>query len=158
LRLFLFPLLPPLYRLMVSRYCRGYAFQRSRLGWDFTSFSLPVVKESKFFSYRPLFYLSVFTVWIERIARSCYSPTVSGLTRRGNRLLVRIGRTFEPTRSGTDSSALASSHYAHASGQFLPLIRTLLEFLHHGSQARLRTFPDVLVDGGLCLPRFQVGQ
>ena len=72
--------------------------------------------------------------------------------------MVGIGRTFEPTRSGTGSSAFASSHYAHASGQRLPLIRTLLKSLHHGSQARLRTFPDVLSDGGLCLLGFQVGQ
>jgi hypothetical protein len=78
--------------------------------------------------------------------------------RRSNRLLMGIGRTFEPTRSGTGSSAGAASHYAHASGQGLPLIRTLLQALHHGSQARLRTFPDVLGDRGVCVPRFQVGQ
>ncbi len=41
---------------------------------------------------------------------SCYSPIVSGRPRRNNRLLVGIGRTFEPTRSGTGSSAGASSH------------------------------------------------
>ena len=69
-----------------------------------------------------------------------------------------IGRTFEPMRSGTGSSAGASSHQAHASGQEMSLIRTLLEILHHGSQARLRTFPDVLGDRGVCLLRFQVGE
>jgi len=69
---------------------------------------------------------------------------------------VGIGRTFEPTRSGTGS--FARSHEAHASGQDLPFIRTLLEILHHGLQARLRTFPDMLGDRGLCLPGFQVGQ
>src|SRR5260370_34943289 len=79
---------------------------------------------------------------------SCSSPTVSGLSRRRNRLLVEIGRTLKPTRSGTGSSAFASSHYAHASGQVLPLIRTLLKLLHHGFQARLRPFPDRLGGGG----------
>jgi hypothetical protein len=86
---------------------------------------------------------------------SCCSPTVSGLSRRRNRLLVEIGRTFQPTRSGTGS--FARSRHAHASGEWLPFIRTLLQILHHGSQARLRTFPDVLGDGGCCLLRFQVG-
>jgi hypothetical protein len=89
---------------------------------------------------------------------SCYSPTVSGLSGRRNRLLVEIGRTLKPTRSDTGSSAFASSHYAHASGQVLPLIRTLLKLLHHGLQARLRTFPDRLGDRGDRLLRFQVGQ
>ena len=89
---------------------------------------------------------------------SCSSPTASSRLRRGDRFLVGIGRTFEPTRSGTGSSAGATSHYAHASGQRLPLIRTLLQVLHHGSQARLRTFPDVLGDRGVGLLRFQVGQ
>ncbi len=72
--------------------------------------------------------------------------------------MVEIGRTFKPTRSGTGSSAFASSHYAHASRQVLPLIRTLLKLLHHGLQARLRTFPDWLGDRGDRLLRFQVGQ
>ena len=89
---------------------------------------------------------------------SCSSPTVSSRFRRNNRLLVGIGRTFEPTRSCTGSSAFASSHYAHASGQVLPLIRTLLKLLHHGLQARLRTFPDWLGDRGDRLLRFQVGK
>jgi hypothetical protein len=44
----------------------------------------------------------------------------------------------------------------------MPLIRTLLQSLHHGSQARLPaqpgTFPDVLVDRGNGLLRFQVGK
>jgi hypothetical protein len=43
-------------------------------------------------------------------------------------------------------------------GQVLPLIRALLQLLHHGSQARLRTFPDVLGDRGDVLFRFQVGE
>jgi len=42
-------------------------------------------------------------------------------------------RTFGPTRSGTGK--------AHASGQGLPLIRTLDDSLMCGPQARLRTFP-----------------
>ena len=67
-----------------------------------------------------------------------------------------ISRTFKPTRSGTGS--FARSQQAHASGQSLPLIRTLLQPLHHGSQARFRTFPDVLGDRGDRLFRFQVGQ
>ena len=87
---------------------------------------------------------------------SCYSPIVSGRPRRNNRLLVGIGRTFEPTRSGTGS--LARRRQAHASGQFLPLIRTLLQILYHGSQARLRTFPHVVVDRGKSLLPFQVGK
>src|SRR5260370_38243070 len=86
------------------------------------------------------------------------SPHVSGLSRRRNRLLVEIGRIFKPTRSGTGSSVFASSLYAHASGQVLPLIRTLLKRLHHGLQARLRTFPDRLGDRGDRLLRFQGGQ
>src|SRR5260221_10062756 len=88
---------------------------------------------------------------------SCSSPNASGRSRRRNWLLVGIGRTFEPTRSGTGSS-FVRCRQAHASGQVLPLIRTLLKGLHHGSQARLRTFPDVLGDGGLCLLWFKVGQ
>src|SRR5260370_1159684 len=87
---------------------------------------------------------------------SCYSPNASGRSLWMNRLLVGIGRTFKPTYSGTGS--LARSHQAHASGQVLPFIRTLLETLHHGLQARLRTFPDMLGDRGFCLPRFKVGQ
>jgi hypothetical protein len=71
--------------------------------------------------------------------------------------LVGIGRTFEPTRSGT-GSPFVRSRQAHASGQVLPFIRTLLKLLHHGSQARFRTFPDVLGDRGDGLFRFQVGQ
>ncbi|GAC1675781.1 MAG: hypothetical protein PVS3B1_16190 [Ktedonobacteraceae bacterium] len=69
-----------------------------------------------------------------------------------------IGRTLKPTRSGMGSSADASSHYAHASGQRLPLIRALLQSLHHGSQARLRIFPDLLGDRGDDVLRFQIGQ
>src|SRR5215471_16797516 len=89
---------------------------------------------------------------------SCCSPIASGRSRRRNRLLVGIGRTFQPTRSGTGSPSFASSHYAHASRQVLPLIRTLLQFLHHGLQARLRTFPVVLGDRGDGLFRFKVGE
>ena len=70
--------------------------------------------------------------------------------------MVGIGRTFEPTRSGTGS--FARSRHAHALGQGLPLIRTLLQILHHGSQARLRTCPDLLGDGGDGLLWSQVGQ
>ena len=87
---------------------------------------------------------------------SCYSPNASGRSLGMNRLLVGIGRIFKPTRSGTGS--FARSHHAHASGQDLPFIRTLLENLHHGSQARLRTFPDMLGDRGFYLPRFKVGK
>src|ERR1700686_3771151 len=87
---------------------------------------------------------------------SCCSPNVSLFSIRKTRLLVGKGSTFEPTRSGTGS--FARSRHAHASGQFLPLIRTLLQTLHHGSQARLRTCPDRLVDRGKRLLRFQVGQ
>src|SRR5437660_8122926 len=89
---------------------------------------------------------------------SCYSPNASGCSvSRDNRLLVGIGRTFEPTRSGTGSS-FVRCRQTHASGQVLPLIRTLLKVLHHGSQARLRTFPHVAGDGGLYLLRFQAGK
>ena len=88
---------------------------------------------------------------------SCSSPTVSGLSRRRNRLLVEIGRTLKPTRSGTGSS-LVRCRQAHALGQVLPLIRTLLQILHHGSQARLRTCPDLLGDGGDGLLWSQVGK
>ncbi len=70
---------------------------------------------------------------------------------------MEIGRTFEPTRSGTGSS-FARSQQAHALGQVLPLIRALLQILHHGPQARLRTLPDVLGDRGDGLFRFQVGE
>src|SRR5262249_7261673 len=89
---------------------------------------------------------------------SCSSPTVSGLSRRRNRLLVEIGRTFKPTRSGTGSSALASNHYAPASTQMLPFIRTLLQLIHHGEPPRFHTLPDRLGDRGDRLLRFQVGQ
>src|SRR6202140_1834079 len=87
---------------------------------------------------------------------SCCSPNVSLFSIRKTRLLVGIGSTFEPTRSGTGS--FSRSRQAHASGQFLPLIRTLLQTLHHGSQARLRTFPDRLVPRGQRLLRLQVGK
>ena len=66
------------------------------------------------------------------------------------------GRTFKPAYSGTGS--FARSQQAHASGQTLPLIRALLESLHHGSQAGLRTLPVVLGDRGNCLFRFQVSE
>jgi len=69
---------------------------------------------------------------------------------------VGIGRTFEPTRSGTGSHPIGQQ--AHASGQVLPLIRTLLQSLHHGSQARLRTFPGMLGDRGDDLFGFKVSQ
>ena len=87
---------------------------------------------------------------------SCCSPTVSLFSIRKTRLLVGIGRTFEPTRSGTGS--FARSRHAHALGQGLPLIRALLKLLHHGSQARLRTCPDLLGDGGDGLLWSQVGK
>ena len=87
---------------------------------------------------------------------SCCSPNVSLFSIRKTRLLVGIGRTFEPTRSGTGS--FARSRHAHALGQGLPLIRALLQILHHGSQARLRTCPDLLGDGGDGLLWSQVGQ
>ena len=87
---------------------------------------------------------------------SCSSLNASSWHRYVNRLLLRIGRTFEPTRSGTGSST--RSHYAHASGQALPFIRTLLQPLHYGSQARFRTLPDVLGNRGDRLLRGQVGQ
>src|SRR5215469_11813684 len=87
---------------------------------------------------------------------SSSSPNASLLTWWKTRLLVEIGRTFEPTRSGT--GGFARSRQAHASGEVLPFIRTLLQTLHHGSQARLRTCPGVLGDRGLCLLRFQIGQ
>src|SRR5579883_1716821 len=80
------------------------------------------------------------------------------LTQRTNRLLLRIGRTLKPTCSGTGSSALASSYYAHALGQVLPRIRPLLKALHHGSQARFRTLPDRLGDAGLIFSRIKIGQ
>src|SRR5205085_957051 len=48
-------------------------------------------------------------------------------------LLCRFASTFGPTRSGTGMT--------HASGQALPLIRTLLDTLVCEPQARLRTFP-----------------
>src|SRR5215471_12676070 len=87
---------------------------------------------------------------------SCCSPTVSLFSARKTRLLVGIGKTFEPTHSGTGS--FARSRQAHASGKELPFIRALLEVLYHGSQARLRTCPDLLGDRGDRLFRFKVGQ
>ena len=67
-----------------------------------------------------------------------------------------IGRTFEPTRSGTGS--FSRSRQAHASRQVLPLIRTLLKPLDHGSQARLRTFPHLVGDRRDGLVGFQMSQ
>lgn len=67
-----------------------------------------------------------------------------------------IGRTLKPTRSGTGS--FSRSHQTHASGQNLPLIRTLLQGLHHGLQARLRPCPVRLADGGFRMLRFEIGQ
>ena len=87
---------------------------------------------------------------------SCCSPNVSLFSIRKTRLLVGIGKTFEPTRSGTGS--FARSRHAHALGQGLPLIRALLQTLHHSSQARLRTCPDRLGDGGDGLLWSQVGK
>lgn len=60
--------------------------------------------------------------------------------------MLSVDRTFQPTRSGTGS--FSRSHQPHASGQGLPVIRTLLQTLDHGLQARLRTFPDGLGDRG----------
>ena len=87
---------------------------------------------------------------------SCCSPNVSLFSIRKTRLLVGIGRTFEPTHSGTGS--FPRSQQAHALGQGLPLIRTLMQIFHHGSQARLRTCPDLLGDGGDDLLWSEVGQ
>src|SRR5215470_7058057 len=91
---------------------------------------------------------------------SCYSLNASGRSRRRNRLLVGIGRTFKPTRSGTGS--FAGSQQAHALGEWFPFIRALLQALHHGSQARLHahpgTFPHMAGDAGDSLLRFQVGK
>src|SRR5260370_25765067 len=63
-------------------------------------------------------------------------------------LLCRFASTFGPTRSGTGIT--------HASGQALPLIRTLLDTLLCQPQARLRTLPgtDILRtrgDGVCCI-------
>src|SRR6266567_2196500 len=73
-----------------------------------------------------------------------------------DKLLLRIGRTFEPTRSGTGS--FPRSQHTHASGQGLPVIRTLSQPLDHGSQARLRTFPHMAGDRGDILFGFEVGE
>jgi hypothetical protein len=61
-----------------------------------------------------------------------------------------VFKNFEPTRSGFGD--------AKASRQWLPLIRTLLQSLHLGSQAQFRTLPIFQGDGGDGVFRFQVGQ
>src|SRR5947209_3346502 len=63
-----------------------------------------------------------------------------------DKLLSVRSKTFEPTRSGTSQT--------HASGQRLPLIRTLLKDLHRGPQAQFRTFPFVMGDRGDGFCRF----
>ena len=75
-----------------------------------------------------------------------WQRNASSLPLRRDRLLLSVDRTFQPTRSGTGS--FSRSHQPHASGQGLPLIRTLLQTLDHGLQARLRTFPVGLGDRG----------
>jgi len=64
-------------------------------------------------------------------------------------LSVRL-RTFRPTRSGFGD--------AEASGQGLPFIRTLLQNLYHGLQARFHTCPLVVGDRGNGFWWGQIGQ
>ena len=80
----------------------------------------------------------------------------SDLPFPGDRLLLRVDRTFQPTRSGTGS--VPRRYHSHALGQDLPRSRTLLQTLHHGLQARFRTFPVTLGDGGDILLQVQIGQ
>jgi hypothetical protein len=87
---------------------------------------------------------------------SSYSPNASCWFSQTSRLSLRIGRTFEPTHSGTGS--FARSRHAHASGERFPLIRALLEPLYHGEPPRLRTFPDGPGDRGDNLLWFKVGK
>jgi hypothetical protein len=65
-------------------------------------------------------------------------------------LLSVRNKTFRPTRSGSGD--------AEASGHPLPLSHTLLDTLHRGQQARFRTFPILLGDGGSGFCCWQVGQ
>src|SRR5450631_1811982 len=76
---------------------------------------------------------------------SCGSLNASNLPRKGEWLLLRVDRTFQPTRSGTGS--VSRRHHPHALGQAVPRSRTLVQAFHHGLQARFRTFPVVLGDG-----------
>src|SRR2546421_2046908 len=66
-----------------------------------------------------------------------------------DQLLSRLSRTLRQTRSGAGD--------AHASGQPLPLFRTLSESLHRCPQARLRTFPLVVGAGGDAVWRVEKG-
>lgn len=77
-------------------------------------------------------------------------PTLLLRPLREEKLLSWVFKNFEPTRSGSGD--------AKASRQWLPLIRTLLQSLHLGSQAQFRTFPIFQGDGGDGVFRFQIGQ
>src|SRR6266566_6739296 len=65
-------------------------------------------------------------------------------------LLSGLRKTLRQTRSGAGNT--------HASGQRSPLFRTLGESLHHCPQARLRTLPLVVGDGGDSVWRVEVGR
>lgn len=77
-------------------------------------------------------------------------PTLLVPALRVDKLLSWVFKTFEPTRSCSGNTK--------ASRQDLPLIRTLIQSLHLGSQARLRALPRFGGDGGNEVFGVQKGQ
>src|SRR5436305_10564523 len=83
-------------------------------------------------------FTSVYKMWVRIRAQAAGVLTFlprfqSSSSEEESWLWCWFALTFGPTRSGTGMT--------HASGQALPLIRTLLDTLVCEPQARLRTFP-----------------
>ena len=73
-------------------------------------------------------------------------PPFPASPRGSNRLLVGIGRTL--SRRAPARAALREADTPMLRGKCCPSFARCCRSLHHGSQARLRTFPDWLGDRG----------